>query len=77
MKLEIDNHSYVMSHGKNPSGYGSWAFIITDESCGKETETIFAPASTLTDAKKWLRNWAKENKAEDLATGYMTASVAP
>jgi hypothetical protein len=32
---------------------------------------------TLTAAKKWLAAWVKENMAAELATGYLSASVAP
>jgi hypothetical protein len=76
MKLEICNTNYVKSHGRNPSGFGSWAFDLSDSSDRTYTKTVFAPASTLGDAKKWLRKWVNENMAAELATGCLSASVA-
>jgi hypothetical protein len=78
MKLIIDNIAFVRSHGKQPKGYGCWAFEINDDYSGNVFRLVFCPGSrTLTDAKRWLRAWVAENMAAELATGYLSASVAP
>jgi len=72
----FSNRDYVVSHGKNPSGRGSWAFIVTDASCGTEVETVFAPGClTLTEAKKWMRNYIHQNWAAELATGKLYVKI--
>ena len=72
----FSNRDYVVSHGKNPSGRGSWAFIVTDASCGTEVETVFAPGClTLTEAKKWMRNYIHQNWAAELATGELYVKI--
>ena len=50
-KIEFNTRSYVMSHGREPRGYGSWAFDLGNG-------PVFAPASTYTAAKKWAREVA-------------------
>ena len=78
MKLIIDNNDFVSVHGKQPKGHGSWAFEINDDHSGKVIRLVFCPGSrTLTDAKRWLKTWVAENMAAELATGYLSASVAP
>ena len=78
MKLIIDNSAFVRSHGKQPSGEGYWAFEIHDNSNCKTVKVVFCPGlHTLTDAKRWLKTWVAENMAAELATGYLSASVAP
>lgn len=59
-KPTFTNAAFVRSHGKNPSGRGSWIF------CASRTEIAFtddvnaaslviAPHSlTLTEAKRWM-----------------------
>jgi hypothetical protein len=51
-KIEFNTRSYVMSHGREPRGYGSWAFDLGGRG------VVFAPASTYTAAKKWAREVA-------------------
>ena len=78
MKLAIDNNAFVRSHGKQPTGTGCWAFEIHDDSSRKVVRIVFCPGSkTLTAAKKWLKVWVMENMAAELATGFLSASVAP
>jgi hypothetical protein len=78
MKLAISHTAFILSHGKQPSGKGSWAFEIHDNSNCKTVRVVFCPGlHTLTAAKKWLKTWVAENMAAELATGYLSASVAP
>jgi hypothetical protein len=78
MKLTIDNSAFVRSHGKQPTGTGCWAFEIHDDSSRKVVRVVFCPGPhTLTAAKKWLKTWVAKNMAAELATGYLSASVAP
>lgn len=56
MKIEFYNNQYVLSHGKNPSGRGVWAFEILG--C-KKLGVFFSPSMTLGDAKKWMREQIK------------------
>ena len=72
----FSNRDYIASHGKNPSGRGSWAFIVTDASCQVEVETVFAPGClTLTEAKKWMRNYIHQNWAAEHATGELYVKI--
>jgi hypothetical protein len=75
--IAIDNYDFVRSHAKNPSGFGCWGFNLTDDSCGQTVRVVFAPSSTLSDAKKWLKTWVAQNMEAELATGFLSASVAP
>lgn len=50
-KIEFNTRSYLLSHGRQPKGYGSWAFDLGGG-------PVFAPASTYTQAKKWAREVA-------------------
>jgi len=60
-KVEFCTRGYVNSHGREPRGYGSWAF---DFGGGP----VFAPASTYTDAKKWAKEVASlVNRGRKLA----------
>ena len=78
MKFTIDNSAFVRSHGKQPAGTGCWAFEIHDDSSRKVVRVVFCPGPhTLTAAKKWLKKWVAEDMAAELATGYLSASVAP
>lgn len=52
MAITFDNSEYVKSHGKNPTGRGSWAFSVDRD--GKHS-VLFSPSMTLTDAKKWVK----------------------
>jgi hypothetical protein len=78
MKLIIDNIAFVETHGRQPAGTGCWAFEIHDDSNHEVARVVFCPGPcTLTAAKKWLKKWVAENMAAELATGYLSASVAP
>lgn len=78
MKLAISHTAFILSHGKQPSGKGSWAFEIHDNCNCKTVKVVFCPGlHTLTAAKRWLKTWVAENMAVELATGYLSASVAP
>lgn len=59
-KLEFTNAAFVRSHGRNPSGRGSWAFQETVDWSAFDRDlrgdVWFAPGScTLTEAKKAAR----------------------
>jgi hypothetical protein len=59
LNIEFSATQYRFNHGKNPSGYGLWAFA---EQGGPE---IFAPYSmTLTEAKKWFKQHLKSMSVE-------------
>jgi hypothetical protein len=47
MTVRFDTASYVRSHGKQPKGWGGWAFEFQGEA-----DYRFYPASTYTGAKK-------------------------
>lgn len=54
MPIEFNTTEYQFSHGKTPSGRGSWAFEI-------KGKIVFAPGeTTYTDAKKFARAKAQE-----------------
>ena len=83
-KVEIDNHSFVCSHGHQPRGRGGWAFEIIDGSncrggCGhgEVVTVVFAPSSTLREAKLWVARYVRKNFAAELATGFLHVSVGP
>ena len=68
LQIEFSTSEYKMSHCKNPSGYGRWAFQE-----GKNCE-IFAPYSmTLTEAKRWYKEFLKGQGVE----GYFVIKVCP
>jgi len=74
--IYFSKRDYVEAHGKNPSGRGSWAFIVADASCQVGVETVFAPGClTLTEAKKWMRNYIHQNWAAELATGELYVKI--
>ena len=82
MKVEISNNSYERSHGKLPRGRGCWAFDIIDGSnirggsgFGEVVTTVFAPSGTLTESKRWVREYVRRNFAAELATGFLYVEV--
>jgi len=69
---------YVASHGKCPSGRGSWAFIVADSFNRNEIETVFAPGClTLTEAKNWMRNYLHQNWAGEVTCRDVYVKIAP
>jgi hypothetical protein len=84
LKVEIDNHSFVRSHGHQPRGCGCWAFEIIDQSnirggsgSGEVVTTVFAPFGTFRDAKRWAVDFVRKNFAAELATGFLYVQVGP
>lgn len=63
VKIEISTRKYQYEYGKNPRGYGSWAFAF-------EGYEEFAPSSTYGDAVKWIKN-----KVREMAPEYYTGTV--
>lgn len=55
MKPEFTNANFVRSHGKNPGGYGNWAFQNATSRYAFDNE-LFGPvlffSGTLTDARR-------------------------
>lgn len=47
--MTFSNRDYIAEHGKNPRGYGSWAFATKRNA---KDEDIFWATGTLTEAKK-------------------------
>jgi len=76
-QIEIVTHKFESSHGRKPKGYAAWGFILMDESCNKEVETIFTPAMTLSDAKKWVRREVQAMYPDVVETGLAYLEVAP
>jgi hypothetical protein len=59
MNIRFSPHPYVASHGRNPSGRGSWAFSLMRNPANVLTQVFFAPGGlTLTEAKTHARSWA-------------------
>lgn len=54
MTFEFSTRDFLFSHGKEPRGYGSWAFEI------EGGPAVFAPTSTYAEAKKWAKARARE-----------------
>ncbi len=64
MATEFCTRSFVRSHGKQPKGFGVWAFDVGGE-------WHFTPrAMTFTDAKAWIRPVAQ-------AAGQRMVEVGP
>jgi hypothetical protein len=61
MTFEFNTRDYLLTHGKEPRGYGSWAFMIET----KGNEPVWAPQSTYADAKKWVRGKVRAIAAPD------------
>ena len=63
LKLTYITSRFERSHGHAPKGRGVWGFA--GYACGPEGEPIFAPrAMTLTEAKKWLKVWLRDQEVE-------------
>lgn len=78
MGIQIATTKYEASHGRKPKGYGSWGFVVMDDSCGRAVETFFTPmAMTLTEARKWATNHVREKWAAEVETGFLYLEVAP
>jgi hypothetical protein len=56
IKIEFNTRGYVFSHGREPRGYGSWAF-------NWGTGTQFAPTGTYAEAKRWAAETARASFA--------------
>ena len=70
MTFDFDTREYSFSHGKEPRGYGSWAFEFE----GKEP--VWAPTSTHADAKRWVRQHIRSVAPADYA-GDVRINVCP
>ncbi len=79
--IEISTNTFHRSHGRAPKGHGAWGFIVMDYSGlrfpGREVETFFAPAMTLTDAKVWAKSYVREHYAAELKKDHVDLEVAP
>lgn len=64
--LFIDT-DYVMSHGKNPRGFGSWAFCTVDPNRHDYLDhVIWVHQSTFAKAKKTAKEQAKSRNIDTL-----------
>lgn len=72
--FEFSTRQYVFSHGKNPKGYGSWAFSVQELDGGKQI--FWAPTSTYGLAKTWIKNHVRPLIPADYA-GTVTINVLP
>jgi hypothetical protein len=72
-KIEFSTTEFSFSHGKEPRGYGSWAFEIPGS-----MPVWFAPASTYADAKKVARAHVLALiAAAGAAPAYVLVNVCP
>lgn len=61
--MRIETTRYKHSHGKNPSGFGLWAFEVQTT---EGRQTITAPqAMAYTDAKVWALRQARAIGADE------------
>lgn len=51
-RIRFDTRQFVLSHGREPRGRGSWAF----DSDRRGNDPVFSPSMTYQDAKKWAAN---------------------
>ncbi len=70
MTFDFSTREFRFSHGKEPRGFGGWAFSI------EGSEPVWAPSSTYADAKKWARAKAREMAPADF-TGAVRIEVLP
>ncbi|HTB46628.1 MAG TPA: hypothetical protein VK741_23625 [Acetobacteraceae bacterium] len=74
VRIEFKTRQYQFAHGKQPRGFGYWAFTYG----GDEGEALFAPhAMSLTDAKKWVAAVAREQAAASGFSGTLVIEVGP
>jgi hypothetical protein len=54
MTIEFDTTEFVMSHGRNPRGFGSWAFsVVRSPDMHRDADkVVWVHRSTFTNAKK-------------------------
>jgi hypothetical protein len=77
-KISISTHQFQFSHGKRPSGWGRWMFLVIDDSSGKEVGQIMVPHSmSLTDARRHAVADARRLFPEGAASGFLSLEVAP
>jgi hypothetical protein len=64
--VSVSTDRYKRSHGKNPGGWGSWAFYFDS----RGGEPIFTPsAMDYKDAVKWAKEKAKESNKSTVYVG--------
>jgi len=72
MTIRFDTGEFRRSHGKEPRGFGMWAFHLQGRP-QHWPEMTFPPRSmSLTDAKAWMK---REMRTNGLRSGYV--SVLP
>ncbi len=60
--VTVDASKYVRAHGKQPKGFGGWAFSIGGEE-------VFTPSSmSYADAQKWAKEEAKKKGVSTVYT---------
>jgi hypothetical protein len=56
MQFEFNTRQFQFSHGRQPKGFGSWAFEVE----GSKWGILFTPHSmSFADAKKWIKGEVK------------------
>lgn len=63
MTVEFDTRDYVRSHGKQPKGWGRWAFDFDGEWCFTPTAMNYA------EAKAWVAEKARAAGARRVVVG--------
>jgi hypothetical protein len=72
MKVDFDTRQFEWSHGRNPRGYGYWAFELREGDEGiKWFKGIYA------DARRQARAWAKAAATAAGYAGDLTVEVLP
>ena len=66
MQIEFNTDQFVFSHGRQPKGYGGWAFgTKRNPDTMNSDECWFTPgAMTYGEAKKWAKAEAKRRFLE-------------
>ena len=60
--LEVDDTPFVRSHGRKPTGRGSWAFSLQFDPRDILNDVVFSPSLTFTEAKAWVKKWFREQQ---------------
>ena len=66
---DVITSKYIAAHGKNPSGKGNWAFMITNDARGRDGEIVWPNSGVAIDYSKALKMASDE--AQDLGMQYV------
>lgn len=65
----IESNRYQFAHGREPRGFGLWAFEVTErveraDGFVTETRTVFTPRPmSFRDAKHWVRHQVRGSRS--------------